>query len=122
MSFRTRQDISTHEKLLDEIIKFKEVFCYIFYRSTGNPRIEILAYNPLENKSYLFEISTKYERSKNTTSSIRKEFTKIITENEFLKDFDNISSVVFTAKGTRHGMQLVYNNPDTPWQNPTLIL
>lgn len=122
MSFKTRQDISTHEKLLDEIIGFKEVFCYIFYRSAGNPRIEIYAYNPSEGRSYLFEISTKYSRYKNTTLSIRKEYNKIITENGFLKDFDNISSVVLTAKGTRHGMQLVYNNPDTPWHNPALII
>lgn len=117
MAYRTRKDVSTHEQLLNEIITFKEVFCHIFYRSVGNPRIKIMAYNPLEGKSYLFEISTKYNRNRHTTSTIRKEFNNIIVENGFLKDFDNISSVVFTAKGTRHGEQLIYDNPDTPWQN-----
>lgn len=122
MPFRTRQDISTHEQLLNEIITFKEVFCHIFYRSTGNPRIEIMAYNPWENKSYLFWISTKYNRNNQTTSTIKKEYNNIIAQNEFLKDFDNISGVVFIAKGTRHGKQLVYNNHETPWEHSASIL
>lgn len=122
MPFRTRQDISTYEQLLNEIIMFKEVFCHIFYRSTGNPRIEIMAYNPLENKSYLFGISTKYNRNNQTTSTIKKEFNNIIAQNGFLKDFDNISGVVFIAKGTRHGRQLVYSNHETPWEYSASIL
>lgn len=111
MAYRTRNEISNHEELLEQIIEFKEIFCFIF-RSASNPLIEITAYNPSERKCYMFKLSTRYQR--NTTDIIREKYKTLISGTDFLKDFENISEVSLRAKGTVRGWHTVYSNPNTP--------
>ena len=118
MAYRTRKDISTHEELLKEIITFKEIFSFIF-RSAGNPKIEITAYDPECKKSYLFEISTKYQRV--TSDVIRQKYRQLVEETDFLKNFDNIYDVTINAKGTVRGSQAIYCNSDTPWNYQSMM-
>lgn len=119
MSYRTRQDISSHKELLKEIITFKEIFCFIF-RSAGNPKIEIMVYNPDNKESHLFEISTKYQR--NTSDIIRQKYNELLSEVYFFKEFDNIAGVEFSAKGTVRRKQTIYDNPDSPWSYHAMLM
>lgn len=118
MAYRTRKDVSTHEELLKEIITFKEIFSFIF-RSAGNPKIEIMAYDPEHKKSYLFEISTKYQRV--TSEVIRQKYHQLVEETDFLENFDNICEVTINAKGTVRGSQTIYSNSDAPWDYQSMM-
>ncbi len=119
MSYRTRQDISTHKELLKEIITFKETFCFIF-RNAGNPKIEIMVYDPDKKESHLFEINTKYQR--NTTEIIERKYNELYCNINFFRDFENIAGVDFSAKGTIRGKQTIYNNPDSPWSYHSMLM
>ncbi|MEY8324643.1 hypothetical protein AALB47_12135 [Lachnospiraceae bacterium 54-11] len=119
MSYRTRQDISTHQELLKEIITFKETFCFIF-RNAGNPKIEIMVYDPDKNESHLFEINTKYQRD--TTEIIERKYNELYCNINFFRNFENIAGVDFSAKGTVRGKQTIYNNPDSPWSYHSLLM
>lgn len=52
MAYCTRKNISIHEELLEIIITFKEIFCFIF-RNAGNLKVEIMVYGP-NNAESLF--------------------------------------------------------------------
>lgn len=119
MSYRTRQDISTHQELLKEIITFKETFCLIF-RNAGNPKIEIMVYDPDKNESHLFEINTKYQRD--TTEIIERKYNELYCNINFFRNFENIAGVDFSAKGTVRGKQTIYNNPDSPWSYHSMLM
>lgn len=119
MSYRTRQDISTHQELLKEIITFKETFCFIF-RNAGNPKIEIMVYDPDKNESHLFEINTKYQRD--TTEIIERKYNELYCNINFFRNFENIAGVDFSAKGTVRGKQTIYNNPDSPWSYHSMLM
>ncbi|NBJ95457.1 hypothetical protein [Parablautia muri] len=119
MSYRTRQDISTHQELLKEIITFKETFYFIF-RNAGNPKIEIMVYDPDKNESHLFEINTKYQRD--TTEIIERKYNELYCNINFFRNFENIAGVDFSAKGTVRGKQTIYNNPDSPWSYHSMLM
>ncbi len=119
MSYRTRQDISTHKELLEEIITFKKIF-YLIFRSAGNPKIEIMVYDPNKKESHLFELDTKYQR--NTTDIIKQKYNELLSEIDFFKDFDNIAEVSFSAKGTVRGTHTIYSNSDNPWDYHSMIM
>ena len=116
MVYRTRDSITTHEQLLEVIVTFCEIFQFIFYNVTSNPTIEIEAYNPIENNINIFRISTKYQRNKEVTLNIAKEYTKIIEQNEYMKDFENIIAVELKARGPKRGRQLIYYNENRKQQ------
>lgn len=114
--YRTRDSITTHEQLLEVIVTFCEIFQFIFYNVTSNPTIEIEAYNPIENNINIFRISTKYQRNREVTLNIAKEYTKIIEQNEYMKDFENIIAVELKARGPKRGRQLIYYNENRKQQ------
>lgn len=45
---------------------------------------------------------------------IREKYKTLISETDFLKDFENISEVSLRAKGTVRGWHTIYSNPNTP--------
>lgn len=108
-TYKTREDISTHKELLESIIAFSEIFYCIFYNIASNPIIEITIYNTSEDKEEAFIIDNKYIRSKYVSMNIEKEYNRLLKENEFMQDFENIRNVQITVKGTRRGKQMIYH-------------
>lgn len=117
--FRNREDICSHRELLETVIFFKEVFCYIF-RNATNPSVEIEATDPGTDESFVFIISTKYQRY--TSSAIRRGYWMLQKKYAFLEEFENIAAVTIKAKGTQHKEQQIYSNSSTPWNNTAKVI
>ena len=111
--YRTRKDILTYKELLDSAITYMEVF-YCIFRSAPNPTLLIKAYDPESQKSFSFEINTKYQRQ--LTSFVIRKYAQLAKSNPFLKDIDNIYEVMLIVKGLKSGMQTIYGNSAVPWQ------
>ena len=106
MPYKRRENISSHKELLDSIITFKEIFCYIFYKNSRNPKIQIKVYNPEKEESRIFIIDTKYQR--NTSSFIKNQYKKYITQYDYMTNIENIAEVSLITKGTVYGKQVIY--------------
>lgn len=115
MPYKRRENISSHKELLDLIITFKEIFCYIFYKNSRNPKIQIKVYNPEKEESRIFIIDTKYQR--NTSSFIKNQYKKYITQYDYMTNIENIAEVSLITKGTVYGKQVIYYNNDNPWDS-----
>jgi len=119
-TYKTRREISNHTELITAIINFIEVFHCIFPGAL-NPRIEIRVHSPETGENFLYEIDTKYQRK--TTSSIERDYARIISKNDITKNFNNVSGVVFFSKGVhiRHREYTIYSNYDIPWDYHNFI-
>lgn len=117
-TYRTRKDIPTSKKLLEEILTYNEVF-YCIFRNASNPIIEIKVYDPESSESLIFTINTKYQRR--ITSEIRNQYEMLLRKNPVLRNIDNIAEVIFNVKGSRYGNQTIYSNSDVPWRHSTIF-
>ncbi len=113
LAYRERKDISSCEDILCVLLTFVEVYQYIFFRTTYNPKISIIAYDYEKNENFTFIIETKY--SHNLMRTIAVEYQRLMSEYDFLKNVESILEVSLTAKGTRgYKEQLIYVNPNIP--------
>ncbi len=113
-TYKTKRKISSHRELMNTIIAFVEAYLCIF-PNASNPRIEIRVFSPKNKEYLLYEIGTRYQRE--ISASIEWDYTRIVTKNNDVKNFDNISEVAFFSKGVhiRHREYTIYNNSDVPW-------
>lgn len=115
MPYRKSDSIFSHKELLDLIITFKEIFCFIFYRNSRNPEIQIRVYNPVKKESWTFIIDTKYQHK--TTPFIKRQYQKYIEQYKFMENFENVAEVILSTKGTVYGKQIIYCNNNSPWDS-----
>lgn len=119
-TYKTRKEISDHTELLTAIIAFAEIYHCIF-PNASNPRIEIRVHSPETEKNFLYEIDTRYQRE--ILAGIKWDYTQIVTKNNIIKNFNNISDVVFFSKGNhiKYREYTIYSNPNVLWDNHNFI-